>query len=42
VDASLQANLSRTALPRFFDPALDLGKIEVIGPAAQVLTELTL
>src|SRR5215469_8116039 len=40
VDAALQANLGGTPLPGFLDPPTDLGKIEVIGTAAQILAEL--
>ena len=40
VDAALQAHFGGAALPGFLDPAPDLGQIEVIGPAAQILAEL--
>ena len=42
MDAALQADLGGAALPGLFDPTLDLGEIEVIGPAAQIFAELTL
>ncbi len=42
MDAALQAYLGRAAAPSFLDPPLDLGDIEVVGPAAQVFAELPL
>src|SRR5207237_1679863 len=42
VDATLQAHFRCAAVPGFLDPPLNLGEIEVIGPAAQVFDELAL
>ena len=35
VDAALQADLGGAAFPGLLDPPPDLGKVEVVGPAAQ-------
>src|SRR5215471_15791138 len=42
MDAALQAHLGRAALPRLLDPPPDLREVEVIGPPAQIFTELAL
>jgi len=42
MDAALQADLGRTAPPRFLDPPLYFGKVEIIGPATQIFAELAL
>ena len=42
VDAALQADFGRAALPRFLAAPDDLVHVEVVGPAAQILAELAL
>src|SRR5215469_12526361 len=42
MDAALQADLGGAAFPSLLDTASDLPKVEVVGPAAQVLAELAL